>query len=189
MYEFWLRFPWSLFRRIQCTIPHQWLSPVRRQTFIRTNDDLVYWRIYASLGLKELKVPVPQTCTWLIINATANVLTHDRHQERLVLLKKLRDSGVPWEDGLWCKMLLEGRGSVVGLTKANFGRSIRTLLFLFIFQIKTCLFRNFCVQCHTHFRGFYENCYPLMYHSVNRILYHIHDDDDHHHDHDDDEHY
>ena len=27
------------------------LSPVRRQAIIRTNDGLIYWRIYASLGL------------------------------------------------------------------------------------------------------------------------------------------
>ena len=31
------------------------LAPVRRQAIIWTNDGLVYWRVYASLGLNELK--------------------------------------------------------------------------------------------------------------------------------------
>ena len=31
------------------------LAPTRRQAIIWTNGGLVYWRIYASLGLNELK--------------------------------------------------------------------------------------------------------------------------------------
>ena len=33
------------------------LAPVRRQAIIWTNDGLVYWRIYSSLGLNELMTP------------------------------------------------------------------------------------------------------------------------------------
>ena len=32
------------------------LAPNRRQAIIWTNDGLVYWRIYASVGLDELSV-------------------------------------------------------------------------------------------------------------------------------------
>ena len=30
------------------------LTPIRRQAIIWVNDDLDYWRIYASIGLHEL---------------------------------------------------------------------------------------------------------------------------------------
>ena len=33
------------------------LAPNRRQAIIWINDDLVYWRIYASLGLNEFTGP------------------------------------------------------------------------------------------------------------------------------------
>ena len=36
--------------------PDNGLAPNRRQAIIWTNDDLGYWRIYASLGLNELKI-------------------------------------------------------------------------------------------------------------------------------------
>ena len=35
--------------------PNNGLAPARRQGIIWTNDGLVYWRIYASLGHSELK--------------------------------------------------------------------------------------------------------------------------------------
>ena len=58
MLEPLLKFHWNLFPGVQLTISHHWfrygLVPVRRQAIIWTNDGLVHWRIYASLGLNEL---------------------------------------------------------------------------------------------------------------------------------------
>ena len=34
------------------------LAPSRRQAIIRANDDLVYWRNYASLGLNDLNLNI-----------------------------------------------------------------------------------------------------------------------------------
>ena len=56
--EFWLRFHWSLFLRVQITIFHhwfrQWLGMNRQQAIIWTKGDLVQWRIYESPSLNEL---------------------------------------------------------------------------------------------------------------------------------------
>ena len=49
MYEFSLRFHWSLFLRFESTIFHQATSHYLNQRW------LIYWRIYASFGLLELK--------------------------------------------------------------------------------------------------------------------------------------
>ena len=61
MYEFRLRFYWSLFPRVQLTISQapsivsdNGLAPNRRQAIIWSNDGLISRRIYASLGLNEL---------------------------------------------------------------------------------------------------------------------------------------
>ena len=58
MYEFRLRFHWSLFLRSKKQYSSigsdNGLVPTRRQAIIWTNDGLSYWRIYASLGLNEL---------------------------------------------------------------------------------------------------------------------------------------
>ena len=41
-----------------CSLWFNWprviISSIRRQAIIGTNDCLVYWRIYASLGLNEI---------------------------------------------------------------------------------------------------------------------------------------
>ena len=50
MFEFRLKFHWSLFS----IGSDNGLAPNRRQAIIWTNDDPVKWRIYASLGLNEL---------------------------------------------------------------------------------------------------------------------------------------
>ena len=42
IYQFRLRFHWSLFLRVQITI---FLAPARRKAIIWTNDDPAYWRI------------------------------------------------------------------------------------------------------------------------------------------------
>ena len=67
MCEFLLRFHWSLFPRIQyCSIgSDNGLVPARRQAIIWTND-LVYQRIYASLGLNELTIAL---ISWLWSNS------------------------------------------------------------------------------------------------------------------------
>ena len=58
MYEFRLRYHWSLFPRVQLTISRigsdNGLAPARRQAIIWTNGGLLCWHIYASLGLNEL---------------------------------------------------------------------------------------------------------------------------------------
>ena len=53
MYEFQLGFHWILFLRVQLTLIHIG-SDGRQRAIIWNNDGIVYWRIYASLGLSEL---------------------------------------------------------------------------------------------------------------------------------------
>ena len=59
IYEFWLIFHWSLFPRGQLTIfQHwfrQWLGAVQATSHYLKQWWWAYWRIYASLGLNELK--------------------------------------------------------------------------------------------------------------------------------------
>ena len=58
MLEFRLNFHWSLFLRVQLTIfQHwfrQWLGAIQATSHYLNQWWLVYWRIYASLGLNEL---------------------------------------------------------------------------------------------------------------------------------------
>ena len=58
MYEFRLRFHWSLFLRVQLTISQHWfrlwLTAVQATSHYLKQYWLVYWRIDASLGLNEL---------------------------------------------------------------------------------------------------------------------------------------
>ena len=58
MLEFRWRFHWSLFLRVQFTIIQywfrQWLGADQAISHYLTQWWLVYWRIYASLSLKEL---------------------------------------------------------------------------------------------------------------------------------------
>ena len=56
MVQFWLRFPWSFILGVQLTMSS---VMAQRQAIIRTNDGLVLWRIYASLGLNELLQQAP----------------------------------------------------------------------------------------------------------------------------------
>ena len=59
MYEFRLKFHWSLFLRLQLTIFQHWfrywLGAVQATSHYLDQWWLVYWCIYASLGLNELK--------------------------------------------------------------------------------------------------------------------------------------
>ena len=58
MFEFRLKFHWSLFPRVQLTIFQQWfrwwLGAVQATSHYLNQWWLVYWCIYASLGLNEL---------------------------------------------------------------------------------------------------------------------------------------
>ena len=60
MYEFHLKFHWSLFLRFQLTIFQHWfrywLGAVQATSHYLNQWWLVYWRIYASLSLSELGV-------------------------------------------------------------------------------------------------------------------------------------
>ena len=60
-FEFWLKFHWSLFLRVQLTITKHWfkwwhdgLVLNRWQVIIWTNADLLLWRLYVGLGGDEL---------------------------------------------------------------------------------------------------------------------------------------
>ena len=59
MFEFRLKFHWSLFLRVQLTIIHhcfrQWLGAVQATSHYLNQWWLVHWCIYASLGLNELR--------------------------------------------------------------------------------------------------------------------------------------
>ena len=59
MFEFRLKFHWSLFLRVQLTIFQHWfrwwLGAVQATSHYLNQWWLVYWRIYASLGLNELR--------------------------------------------------------------------------------------------------------------------------------------
>ena len=65
LFEFWLKFEWSLFLRVQLTIFQLWfrlwLDAVQATSHYLNQWWLVYWCIYASLGLDEL------TCCWACI--------------------------------------------------------------------------------------------------------------------------
>ena len=58
IFVFQLKFPWSLFLRVQLTTPSigldNGLVPNRREAIMWTNTDPIHWRIYAALGGDEL---------------------------------------------------------------------------------------------------------------------------------------
>ena len=77
--EFRLQFHWSLFLRFQLTIIQHWfrlwLGAVQATSHYLNQWWLFYWRIYASLGLNELKeifaylefIKRPISCLWYVI--------------------------------------------------------------------------------------------------------------------------
>ena len=69
IYELRLIFHWALFLRFQLAIfQHwfrQWLGAGQATSHYLNQWWLVYWRIYASLGLNELTLT--QVCLWLLI--------------------------------------------------------------------------------------------------------------------------
>ena len=73
MYEFSLKFHWSLFLRFQLTIFQHWfrywLGAVQATSHYLNQWWLVYWRIYTSLGLNELR-----TDALMVISALVNTV-------------------------------------------------------------------------------------------------------------------
>ena len=72
MYEFRLRFHWSLFLRFELTIGlDNGFAPNRRQAIIWTNADQIHWYIYEALGgdelsehmLSQTSLPKERSCT------------------------------------------------------------------------------------------------------------------------------
>ena len=61
MYEFRLKFHWSLILRFKLTVFQHWfrywLGAAKATSHYLNQWWLVYWRIYASLGLNELIIP------------------------------------------------------------------------------------------------------------------------------------
>ena len=78
MYEFRLKFQWSLFLRFQLTIfTHwfrYWLGPVQATSHYLNQWWLVYWRIYASLGLNELNYHQTSTISCTLVDN--NIVDH-----------------------------------------------------------------------------------------------------------------
>ena len=74
MYEFRLRFHWSLFLRVQLSIFHHWfrwwLGAGQVRSHYLNQWWLVYWRTYASLGLNELRMG------WLGIDIVQTIWVH-----------------------------------------------------------------------------------------------------------------
>ena len=68
MFEFWLKFHWSLFPRVQLTIFQHWfrwwLGAVQATSHNLNQWWLVYRGIYASLGLNELTFWWLPYCRW-----------------------------------------------------------------------------------------------------------------------------
>ena len=68
MFEFRLKFNWSLFLRVQLTIFQHWfwwwLGAVQAPSHYLNQWWLVYWRMYASLGINEL-TNVWQNCLYV----------------------------------------------------------------------------------------------------------------------------
>ena len=63
-----IKIHWRLFVRVQLTIFQHWfrwwLGAVQATSHYRNQGWLVYWRIYASLGLNELNVLVIKSTLW-----------------------------------------------------------------------------------------------------------------------------
>ena len=77
MFEFQLRFQWSLFPRVKLTIFHHWfrwwLGADQATSHYLNQGWEVYWRIYASLGLNEL---IGQLFWNFALSTAAIVLCH-----------------------------------------------------------------------------------------------------------------
>ena len=86
IFEFRWKFHWSLFLRVQLTIFQHWfrywLGAVQATSHYLNQWWLVYWRIYASLGLNELTY-MHKTC---IPRQRILYLWHLMRQSRIICL-------------------------------------------------------------------------------------------------------
>ena len=77
MFEFRLKFHWSLFLRVQLTISQhwfrKWLGAVQATSHYLNQWWLVYWRIYASPGLNELTMQTHTVSSYFIIHLQLNI--------------------------------------------------------------------------------------------------------------------
>ena len=88
MYEYRLKFHWNLFLRVQLTIFQHWfrywLGAVQATSHYLNQWWLIYWRIYASLGLNELSSVVliryarNFILSYYMINRTGGILFDGR---------------------------------------------------------------------------------------------------------------
>ena len=76
MFVFWIEFHLSLFLRIRLTTSQhwsrQWIDTKKRQAITWTNDDPVFWHLYAPPGLNESK---SSHCSDVMIRAMASQIT------------------------------------------------------------------------------------------------------------------
>ena len=89
MFEFWLRFHWTLLLRVQLTLSHhwfrQWLGAERAAShFNWTSDGSIQWRIYVSPSLSELINPSSKIW-WYTIHKSCGCRGYDRYDEAFPL--------------------------------------------------------------------------------------------------------
>ena len=88
-FVFWLKCHCNLFRSVQLIITQHWFRKWnRRQAIIWTNADTIYWRIYAGLGGKWVKlssIDMPDDVSWHLptvqygFDCVLNSIWHDPH--------------------------------------------------------------------------------------------------------------
>ena len=99
MYKFRLRFHWSLFPRVELTIFQHWvrlwLGAGQATSHYLNQWWLVYWRIYASLGLSELNKLDYQATSyylsqwWLNVNwIPGNIFHWNMNQNSIIVIQE-----------------------------------------------------------------------------------------------------
>ena len=87
MFEFRLKFHWSLFLRVQITISQhwfrEWLGAVQATSHYLNQWWLVYRRIYASLGLNELNNALHPVQFGAKLLSNLTVVVGQKHQQTL----------------------------------------------------------------------------------------------------------
>ena len=117
MFEFRLKFHWSLFLRVQLTIFRhrfrKWLGAVQATSHYLNQWWLDYRRIYASLGLNELNstlVLLPSVvivaCHLVIILGTAFPIPYRSYRITLQLKNRVLVAGNSWSDSVSVVIIL-----------------------------------------------------------------------------------
>ena len=91
MYEFWLRFHWSLFPRVKITTFQHWfrqcLGADQATSHYLNQWWKVYWSIYASLGLSELildMMALKNRSYWHLICSHISMIANRKWRHRRV---------------------------------------------------------------------------------------------------------